>query len=317
MLNAQRDANPFFHLAESLHMLAGRDDAGFLDHYVHDFGSRFGETNGTIHGAYGYRWRTAFGVDQLDAVVKKLRKNPGDRQAVISMWDPRNQSHETEFLGTVQTGENDLLGEWRDRPCNTHAYLRVRGEAGKLELNDVPYNNRVLDLTICCRSNDVIFGAYGANAVHFSVLQEYLAGRIGVGVGRMYQLSNNLHGYVEALDRIGDPVALLEEGDPYERGDVAAAPIGACWEEWDDDLKIFMKWHGEMWMEPDDSLEIDFPDGVVNDWFLGTAAPVCQSNWLWRHGRRQEGLDNCHNIEASDWRQACREWMQRRLGVER
>jgi thymidylate synthase len=58
----------------------------------------------------------------------------------------------------------------------------------------------VLDLTVLCRSNDVVWGAYGANAVHFSVLQEYLAGRIGVDVGVMYQFSNNYHGYVDGAE---------------------------------------------------------------------------------------------------------------------
>jgi thymidylate synthase len=310
--SSRRDANPFFHLAESLWMLSGRDDSAFLDHYVRDFGSRFAETGGIIHGAYGDRWRRRFGVDQLDAAVRRLRENQDDRQIVLQMWDCRDQAHVVEYLGKVQTGENDLLGSWRDRPCNTHVYLRVRREPAGHKMG-VPFYNLLLDLTVCCRSNDIVYGAYGANAVHFSVLQEYLAGRIGVGVGRMYQLSNNFHGYVEVLNVIGDPRHLLEEVDLYEEGEITAMPIGEVWDCWDADLGIFTRWHDDLWGLPPDADWFDYPDGAANLWFPTVAAPVCQSMWLWRAGRRRDAAEWCSQIEASDWRQACEEWMIRRI----
>ena len=43
--------------------------------------------------------------------------------------------------------------------------------------------NGRLQMTVHCRSNDIIWGTYGANAVHFSILQEYVAARIGVDLG--------------------------------------------------------------------------------------------------------------------------------------
>src|SRR5215475_5121801 len=55
LLNPIRDANPFFHLMEAMWMLAGRDDAAFLDYYVKGFGERFG-SNGIVMDAYGQRW---------------------------------------------------------------------------------------------------------------------------------------------------------------------------------------------------------------------------------------------------------------------
>ena len=161
-----RDANPFFHLFEAMWMLAGRNDAEFLNLFVKDFGARFAQSNGTIHGAYGFRWREHFGFDQLDFIVKQLKENPGNRQAVLQMWD-------TGYAMDL------VVKDWKDRPCNTHVYFRIR------DLH--------LDMTICCRSNDILWGAYGANAVHFSFLQEYMAGRIGCAVGLMYQFSNNWH----------------------------------------------------------------------------------------------------------------------------
>ena len=62
MFSGLRDANPFFHLMESLWQLAGRRDAAFPNNFVRDFGERFAEPDGNIHDAHGYRWRHAFRV---------------------------------------------------------------------------------------------------------------------------------------------------------------------------------------------------------------------------------------------------------------
>src|SRR5678816_542793 len=102
LFDPKRDANPFFHLFEALWMLSGRQDATWLDRFVKDFSSRFTEEDGTQHGAYGHRWRNAFGFDQLHHVVNTLRSDPTSRQCVIQMWDAREANR------TV------LAGEWTE-----------------------------------------------------------------------------------------------------------------------------------------------------------------------------------------------------------
>ena len=92
-----RDANPFFHLIESLWMLAGRADVALLNHYIHDFGERFAEPTGYVHGAYGARWRDWLGIDQIEYIIKKLRNDPTTRQAVLQM----QQNGVTRSLGVV------------------------------------------------------------------------------------------------------------------------------------------------------------------------------------------------------------------------
>jgi hypothetical protein len=302
LLDPARDANPFFHLFEALHMLAGRDDAAFLNRYVRDFGDRFAETDGRVHGAYGYRWRNHFAVaappdwaftnlDQLSICIDKLQQDPNDRQAVIQMWDAG-----AEFPDSA----NDLMGKWRDRPCNTHIYLRiVEGQ---------------LDLTVCCRSNDMIWGAYGANAVHFSILQEYLAGRIGVPVGRMYQLSNNMHVYTEALDKItarastsgrykGIDGNLYDEPfqSPYAR--FSPLPIGTDWIAWDRDLHEFMS-----------QVEAGSYSHVFrNSWFSTTAVTMSLTHDMYREFGAKSALPVAEQISAPDWRAAVVAWLQRRV----
>ena len=50
-------------------------------------------------------------------------------------------------------------------------------------------------MTVCNRSNDMLWGAYGANAVHMSMLQEYLASRLEIAVGEYTQISDSFHVY--------------------------------------------------------------------------------------------------------------------------
>jgi len=320
LFDPARDANPFFHLFEALWMLAGRNDAAFLNKFVKDFGARFAEPDGRIHDAYGYRWRHHFDhdyddLDQLAIAVDKLRKNPQDRQVVIQMWDAN--WHDCQE-GYANTGANDLLGDWRGRPCNTHIYLRVRDAARTVRhyLNvdgtrrrdwaattqlDMP--NPVLDLTVCCRSNDIIWGAYGANAVHFSFLQEYLAGKIGVGIGKLYQLSNNWHAYEDTLQGYyaKNPVP---SRDPYTNG-MTPIPIGNNWEAWDDDLAAFMTW-------AENATDGQWPY-FQNVWFNVVAAPMFHTHWIWSTGRQQYALAVLENVMAPDWKLAAENWMRRRI----
>jgi len=166
-----RDANPYFHLMESFWMLAGKNEVEWISNYNGRMSS-YSDDGVTINGAYGYRWKNWFGKDQLEIAVHRLLHYENDRRTVVSMWDPIKD------FSIENTG--------KDHPCNTQIMFWVR--------------NNTLNMTVCNRSNDMIWGAYGANAVHMSVLLEYMAARIDCAVGTYYQFSNNLHAYVDTLD---------------------------------------------------------------------------------------------------------------------
>jgi hypothetical protein len=75
------------------------------------------------------------------------------------------------------------------------------------------------------RSNDMIWGAYGANAVQFSFLQEYLAAAIGAWVGTYRQVSNSFHVYPEVFTKVsglGLNYAAPSHLDPYQSPEAAA-----------------------------------------------------------------------------------------------
>ena len=274
LFDQTRDANPFFHLFECLWMLNGDSDARWLDRFVGDFSARFAEESGHIHGAYGKRWREWFDHDQLILAVDRLKADPKDRRLVISMWDPYNDPQDLDEVPL------------KDVPCNTHMYPRIV--------------NGKLDLTVCVRSNDVIWGAYGANAVHMTFVQEYLAGLIGVPVGKFYQLSNNWHAYTEVLDRFmnSDDLVHSSSSNLYVTGRVVAEPIMTKPEFWDLDLEKFMD-------------NPDRPD-FDNMWFYLVARPAWNAHVAYKEKRWEDAFEWCSLVDASDWSLAMQSWIARR-----
>jgi hypothetical protein len=102
LFNPVRDANPVFHLMESLWMLAGESKLDFILPFNARMAS-YGE-NGIQWGAYGRRWNGYFGVNQIQLIIDELTANPNSRRAVIGMWDPMldlKHSHLLRFAGRV------------------------------------------------------------------------------------------------------------------------------------------------------------------------------------------------------------------------
>lgn len=157
-----RNANPFFHVMETVWMFSGSKNVAWLEQFnkrVRDYANE-----GVIHGAYGYRWFVQWG-DQIERTINLLRDDQHTRQAVIQMWDPMS----------------DHLRHWKDRPCNTQLMFRVNKES--------------LDMTVINRSNDMIWGMFGANCVHMSYIHEFIARAAGFRQGTYRVFSNNLHFY--------------------------------------------------------------------------------------------------------------------------
>lgn len=164
LFDEDRNANPFFHVMEAIWMMAGRNDLKWIERFNSRF-KEYAEADGTLHGAYGHRWRNHFERDQILEAVLRLRQDPSCRRVVLGMWDP----------------EVDCNRKRNDLPCNTHIYFRcVKG---------------ALDMTVCNRSNDVVWGMTGANAVHMTVLHELVAYQAGLDLGTYRVVSNNAHLY--------------------------------------------------------------------------------------------------------------------------
>lgn len=166
---ARRPAiNPAFAIVETVWILAGRNDSALPNHWNPELPKYTGPGK-HYHGAYGHRLRCRFGLDQLERAYRTLSKNPHSRQVVLQIWDSRIDLPDEEG----QAASSDI-------PCNLLSMLKVRD--GKLEWTQV------------MRSND-LFRGVPYNFVQFTVLQEVMAGWLGLCVGSYDHLSDSLHVY--------------------------------------------------------------------------------------------------------------------------
>jgi len=298
LFDAKRDANPFFHFFEALWILDGRDDVGFLAQFNPNM-LNFSDNGTTFHAPYGYRLRqhfersSQFGhsmgpVDQLVEVIELLKREPDTRRAVMCIWDP----------------SRDLNVQSKDLPCNDMVMFSINEE-------------NELETEVVCRSNDVIWGAYGANAVQFSFLQEFVARAVGVETGTLSQISRSFHFYLE-----NETFKKLTEGrgyggmlvDPYTWRGVEPYPLlngDMDYKEWLEQLHDFL-------LE-----QCTVPSGIRYDAFFHEVAGPLYSSWVkWRctdlsKNERivlaQQELVRCR---AMDWRAACHEWLERRREVQ-
>jgi hypothetical protein len=85
-------------------------------------------------------------------------------------------------------------------------------------------------------------------------------------------------------------------------------PMGEHWDDWDDDLHIFMLWHDD----EDSMAMMHEPPIFINKWFSEVAMPVALARWQWTHGQKLSARKTAERIVAPDWRLACVEWMERR-----
>lgn len=264
-----RNANPFFHVMEALWMLAGRNDAAWPKFFNSQMAAYENEI-GEFDGAYGYRWRRHFGMDQIAEVIGMLKTDPTTRRAILAMHDP----------------QADLAANTKDQPCNTHIYFRIIEDQ--------------LHMTVCCRSNDAIWGAYGANVVHMSMLMELVASMVGVGMGQYVQFSNNFHYYPDVAnhdelvhaDRSRD--VRLDYG--WSIMNLVTQPSS-----WVKELNEFMRAPAEA-------------KQGHNPFFYYVARPMYLS-WVERKSKTGDGRDWARQIEDPSWQFACLQWIDVKEGV--
>jgi thymidylate synthase len=307
LFNTARDCNPFFHLYESLWMLAGRRDVAPLAWYNSKM-AEFSDDGKMFHGAYGYRWRQWFGYDQLEYIVQELKNTPTSRRVVLQMWDP---TVEPPHAGTEWSDPYKAVNGGKDVPCNTQAYFAIREAVTSVEPDGfsdqgTAVYTKFLDITVCNRSNDMIWGMLGANVVHFSFLQEYLAARIGVEVGNYYQFTNNLHVYTERWT----PEKWLadEYEDPYCWNGFGSPPLVTNPDRFDTECTTFVN-HG--YGDELDKLSME-THLWTNSFFPTVAIPMALA--FAAHKRRDYASANqlVRQVAADDWQWAGLDWIERR-----
>jgi len=175
VVSRQPGINPAFAIAEAVWILLGRKDAAYLMFWNPALPAYNGHAT-SYDGAYGYRLRYHFGIDQLERAYETLLNNPDSRQVVLQIWD-------------AGADLPDRHGEpvRPDIPCNVMSMLKIR--QGKLEWMQI------------MRSNDLYRGT-PYNFVQFTMIQEVLAGWLGVDLGAYHHLSDSLHLYHDDARRV-------------------------------------------------------------------------------------------------------------------
>lgn len=257
----RRNANPVFHLVEALWMLAGSNNVEFIRYYNKQMYT-YSDDGVTFNAAYGHRWRNHFGQDQLLRCRDMIKANPHDRRVVMSMWDPR------EDLGSASL----------DIPCNTQVMFRVIHGA--------------LHMTTVNRSNDLVWGLMGANCVHLTIMQEWMAAATGSELGAWHHMTNNLHVYEQHWEMLRR-VSLVPD---FEYTNLHPSKL----------VQDPMRFLAEC-----EALVAGKQDFFEEPFFDGTVAPMVQSWDEYKGGNIKEALHLASCIDADDWRYATIKWYER------
>lgn len=166
IFNAARKMNIGFAIADWLQIMAGDDELDMLTHFASGM-SEFADPDNPekVGGAYGPRLIRPE-ISQIEGVIKRLEEDPDSRQAVMSIYD----------------GSLDLRAEAHVVPCTLSLQFLVRG--GKLHL------------IATMRSNDIVWGLT-YDVFNFTMMQEYVAARLGLDVGDYRHHAGSLHLYVD------------------------------------------------------------------------------------------------------------------------
>jgi len=273
LFSPQRDANPFLHVMEALWMLAGERTLNWPAQFNRRF-HEYSDNGETLHGAYGWRWRNHWDMDQLLLVQAELLCRPSSRRAILQMWDPRA----------------DLAQESRDLPCNTAVYFDRR-------------EDNLLDMTITCRSNDLLWGATGSNAVHFSLLLEWMSAACNADVGAMHQFSNNLHIYTETYPRTTWARLAMDANihDGYTRARPPSTPLVSAGES-----------AGVCLREVETFIVDPLSANLTNQFLTTVAQPMYRAWQCYKNEDFKTAIECACKISAWDWSKACLAWLLKR-----
>lgn len=252
-----RHNDVFAQFAETMWMLAGRDDIAWLERYL-PRAPDFSDDGETWRGAYGPRLRNWSTVDQIDAVRKLLTADRASRQAVMMLFDPAR----------------DYIAS-KDIPCNNWLGWIIR--------------DNQLHLSAALRSSDVWWGFSGVNAFEWSVLQELLAFWVGADVGHADYFAMSLHLYEQHYERGAKMVDAFHGLSPYDFG-LARAAFGTPWEHFHAKLTKWFELEAEIARDPGGAIG---SYGAVGDPLLDSALTLAHVRWAhknWGEARLTEEL---------------------------
>lgn len=305
LFNQSRDANPFFHVFETIWLFAGRNDIRPLTYYVKRF-SDYSDDGSTMHASYGHRWRTHFGRDQIIDMLNLLTEQPRTRRGVMLMWDAADLHRVVE------------MPSCKDVACNLAIKfsLQLPESTPRATVDPDP----TLKMTVFNRSNDTVWGMLGANAVHMSMLQELIACAIGARLGPYHQISDDMHIYLDSFC----PHGWLTDTTPdyyrtHGRNKMVLVPVLQQGE----DVHHFLADCDQFathWSNPEDQgawRSRSVRDGRLpeyrNFWLTEVALPLMIAHRYYKDKQYTRAKAWVFKCLADDWRIAAAAWLNRHI----
>ena len=229
-----------FSLMEALWILNGQEDVATMEYWVPHI-KTFSDDGVIFNAPYGERLRH-YGpvadrgdikmkyIDQFEAVYRKLKDDPDTRQAVMMIWNPAMDNMYS-----------------RDIPCTNWLHFLIRD--GKL------------DLTVVMRGNDILWGT-PYNIFNFTLIQEIVAGWLGIDPGTYYHFTDSMHVYEDKLDMVARILGNRNYVDVYEYADPLDAQMPK--KQFDTMLpKLYRSIFNMLHVEED----ADFPSYIMNEYW--------------------------------------------------
>ena len=253
-----RDANPFFHLMEAVAMVSEYNSVEYLSWFNSNM-KLYSDDGKTYNAFYGTRMG-----GQFNKVVTLLHKDPETRQAVIQLWR-----------------KSDLLKNTKDKACNMSMVFRRQ--------------NDVIDMTVFCRSNDLIYGGVsGANIVHFPFIHAVMCYELDCVQGRFTHVVNNAHVYLD-----NPHTSHMLDFELHDLSDTFMVDLDAD--------SVAIKYFC--------ALTIKFPKKLnyipgAGAYINGVLVPMY--NAFAAHKYERNGLAECEAIKDEAWKQAAVQWLHKR-----
>lgn len=164
-----RNISDVYMMAELIWYFNGREDVKFIGSFA-SLWNNISDDGLTSNSAYGACIKTRYGFDQVEKIIKLLKKDPESRRAVINLNVP-----------------NEFVIETKDELCTIALQFLLRD--GKL------------NCTGMMRSNDIWFG-FPYDVIFFTELQKYIAARLKVKTGTYTHFVTSMHLYDRDYDKV-------------------------------------------------------------------------------------------------------------------
>ena len=168
--------------------MLGTQDPAFVLQRAPKIWQDFVEEDGKIECAYGHRWRSHFGRDQLWMALQALDKDPSNRQVYVSTWDPS-----ADGLGAMDQPKNI--------PCIAGFSLTRTDD--------------LLHLSVFIRSSDVFVGL-PYDVMNYALKLDAFAASLECRPGTLHVTLAHPHIYEPHFEMLDESLARVwETGEPH------------------------------------------------------------------------------------------------------